>query len=368
HIWAGCIALVKKEIEDGFDNSKGFVELYRILNMIFGNGNLGEQDDYERIGDEFNILLQEEVYALVQREVTIYRETCADLYTAAALGFNAFGYCRQIFQTASDAGVENGGEWSEAINIRRFRFVMAVLAGEEFSRAGKSDKIIWKKDAVWISMENVLDKGKNYCNASLKCAQRKIHKRVRRSERKREAVRYIFECLESNIQDIFCLFTQDGSVEDSLVDSVLEYCLKPECLEEENIKDLNLDTEEKAAIEKIRDEINCIRKELGELRHIMYRIRCFISLLNLVVADGKVVVSRKDYTHFRELYTEHQEVCAAMREKNVYEVVSKFYNEPLSALNKTHEMMLEDALDFIQTYYYANRFRLMLNDGTKGTK
>lgn len=366
HIWSECILPIRREIEDGFKDSKGFVELYRILNMIFGNGDFADWDECERIGDEFNILFREEVYDLTQRNVTIYRETCADLYTAAALGFNAFGYCRQIFQTVSDAGVENGGEWSEAINIRRFRFVMAILAGEEYDEAGGKDKIIWKADAVWISMEKMLNMGKEYCIASLECAQKKIYEMIQKSDRKNVAVQFIFRLLKENIQDIFDLFTHEESVEESLEDSVLRLCLEPERLKKEKSRDI--DVEEKKALEDIEDAIRSIQTELGSLRHIMYRIKCFISLLNLVVENGKVVVNKEEYEHFRELYREHRKVCKNMQNKEVYKVISGYYNEPQSALNKTHEMMLEDALDFIQTYYYANRFRLMLNDRNEGIK
>lgn len=366
NIWSRCILSVRKKIEDGFADNKGFVELYRILNMIFGNGDLADCDECERIGDEFNILLQEEVCDLVQREVTIYRETCADVYTAAALGFNAFGYCRQIFQTASDAGVENGWEWSEAINIHRFRFVMAVLAGEELVKSGKKDEIIWKTDAVWIPMENVLNKGMEYCNASLECARKKIYEQIGKSKQKREAVRYIFKLLNDNIQDIFSFFTEEESVEESLECSVLEYCLEPERLIEEINSDL--DEEVKAELEKLRGRIESIKEELKNLRYIMYRVKCFITLLNLVVDEGKVAVGLDEYKHFRKLYKTHEKVCKGMREKEVYKVVSEYYNKPKSALNKTHEKMLEDALDFIQIYYYENRFQIMFKDGTKGTK
>lgn len=366
HIWSKCILSVRKEIEDGFADSKGFVELYRILNMIFGNGDLADSHECERIGDEFNILLQDEVYVLVQREVTIYRETCADLYTAAAIGLNSFGYCRQIFQTASDAGVENGWEWSEAINIRRFRYVMAVLAGEEFVELGKGYKIEKKTDALWIPMENVLNKGMEYCNASLECARKKISELVGGSDQKREAVEYIFEFLNDEIQEIFKFFTQEESVEERLEDSMLEYCLEPERLTEVKISDL--DEGEKAELEDIIKHMECIQVELANLRYIMYRVKCFITLLNLTVDEGKVVVTEEEYKHFKELYEKHKEVCKATQGKEVYKVVSEYYNEPQSAQNKTHEMMLEDTLDFIQIYYYENRFRIMLNDETKGTK
>lgn len=363
-IWSACVLPIRRSIESGFARSEGFVELYRIFNMIFGSGESRETKECERIGDEWNILVQEEVYHLEQRAVTIYRETCADLYTAAALGFSAFGYCRQIFQTASDAGVENGGEWSEAVNIHRFRFVMAVLAGFEYNKTGGEKKIFLKKNAVWICMEKVLEQGEEYCIASLECARKKLNETE--SSQKKKAIQSIFDNLKYNIQDIFSLFTKEESVEESLEDSLLEYCLEPDRLKEERIKDI--EDEEKKNLEEIRDIINPIQEELESLRHIMYRIKCFISLLNLVLEDGKIIIGKAEYEHFMEAYKAHWEGCKGVREKEVYKVVSKFYNVPQSALDKTHDRMLEDTLDFIQMYYYKNRFRIMLHEEGKGTR
>ncbi len=146
----------------------------------------------------------------------------------------------------------------------------------------------------------------------------------------------------------------------------MEYCLEPDRLKEERIKDI--EDEEKKNLEEIRDIINLIQEELESLRHIMYRIKCFISLLNLVLEDGKIIIGKAEYEHFMEAYKAHWEGCKGVREKEVYKVVSKFYNVPQSALDKTHDRMLEDTLDFIQMYYYKNRFRIMLHEEGKGTR
>lgn len=365
-IWSSCILPIRRRIETGFEQNEGFVELYRIFNMIFGNGDSAEPAECTRIGDELNILVQEEVYHLEQREVKIYRETCADLYTAAALGFSAFGYCRQIFQTASDAGVENGGEWSEAVNIHRFRFVMAVLAGAEYIQTGEERKILSKRESIWIPMDKVLEQGEEYCIASLECAREKLFEAEEKSSQKKELVQRLFQNLIYNIQNIFALFRQEESVEESLEDSLLEYCLEPDKLNAKNIS--SYEGREKEMLEEIRDIINPIKKELEDLRHIMYRIKCFISLLNLVLENGKIIIDKEEYKHFMEAYDVHREGCGEVREKEVYKVVSQYYNEPQSAFDKTHDRMLEDTLDFIQTYYYKNRFRIMLNDEAKGTR
>ncbi|MDE5757127.1 MAG: hypothetical protein K2H85_00800 [Allobaculum sp.] len=111
-LWRNCIYQIREIIQKGFDDHKGFTELYRIFNMIFGSGEYIDDADVERVGTEFDILLQEEVYRLVDREISIYGESYADLFMVAALGLDAFGYCRQMFQTVSEVAKEDNTKWS----------------------------------------------------------------------------------------------------------------------------------------------------------------------------------------------------------------------------------------------------------------
>lgn len=354
-LWKGCILEIRDKIESGFRSYEGFTELYRILNMVFGNGKLIDDEDVKRIGQYFNILLQDEVYDLVEREITIYRESYADLYMAAALGLNAFGYCRQMFQTVSDASIENDVEWAEATNVHRFRAVAAVLSGKE----GKAEKV---GENIQISMDDLLQKGKEYCHASLNCARLKINDRVNNNGGEKEkltSIERFFDLLDKNIEEIFKYFYQEESVKEALEDSLLSVYLNP---------DAGVDTDD-SDVAKAREDIGNKCKELQEelegYQHVIYRIKCFIGLLDLVGENGRIIIGKMEYEHLRELYDIHYDKCEDIRENKAYKIVSEYYNDAQSAAEKSPEQMLEDTIQFIQTYYYKNRFKIMSSNEVK---
>lgn len=177
--------------------------------MLFGSGDQIENDGTGRIGAEFNILFEEDVFLLAERELTTYRESCADLFMVAALGMDAFGYCRQMFQTVSDAATEDGTKWTEAINVHRFRAVTAVLLGREHNCEGK---VVGRDRYIPISI--LLQKGRTYCLASLHCANQSIQRNMKKSENeakgvaeKIEKIKAFFNILQKNVIDIFESFT-----------------------------------------------------------------------------------------------------------------------------------------------------------------
>lgn len=49
----------------------------------------------------------------------------------------------------------------------------------------------------------------------------------------------------------------------------------------------------------------------------------------------------------------------SIRDTEICRKVSAYYNDPDSAIDKTHASMLEDTLEFIQEYYYRNRSKVM---------
>ena len=108
-----------------------------------------------------------------------------------------------------------------------------------------------------------------------------------------------------------------------------------------------------------------IQGELEKCKHVIYRIKCFIMLLDLIGEKEKLVVDKKEYEHLKILYTRHWDKVRDLRDGKVYKVVAGFYNKPGSALAKTPQSMLEDTIDFIQTYYYKNRFEIMSSEEVK---
>lgn len=351
-LWKGCILDIRKQIEKGFAQNKGFTELYRILHVVFGNGSLQDDDEAKRIGESFDKLQKNTAYELCEREVTIYRETCADLFMAAALGLNEFGYCRQMFQTVSDASMQNYTKREISVNVRRFRSVAAVLLGEQNTAKEKNGE-------MYISMDLLLEKGKEYCHASLRCMKEALTKKKEgiissfNGLPKWEVLNWLFARLHENIDEIFKYFKQEESVEEAVEDSLFSVFF-------ETSAETGTDTAEKAARKKDqRERYLKVQEELRDYNYIIYRIKCFILLLDLLGENGEIIVEKGEYSHLQEVYLEHSKMCDDMNRNKVYQAVSDYYNRPSSAFGKSAEEMLDDTICFIQSYYYKNRFRIM---------
>ncbi len=357
-LWRSCIPKIRDTIKKGFEEMKGFNELYRILNMIFGCGSM-EDAEVQRIGKAWDILLWEEVSDLIERGITIYREASADLFMAATLGLEPFGYCRQMFQTTSDAAIEDHMSWEEATNIRRFRAVAAVLSGQRCA----VEEVC---GTVQIPMDILFEKGKEYCHASLDCAENAIYEKEQEGGKKadpvkKELISSFFKGLHEDIERLFGYFHEERFVKEVIEDSLLALYLDPDTgSSDEDIR--------KAKTKALEDlQFERIQGELGRYKHVIYRIKCFITLLDLIGEKKKLVVDKEEYAHLNRLYNNHLDKVKDLRmgTGTVYQVVADFYNTPQSAVTKTPEKMLEDTIDFIQTYYYKNRFEIMSSKEVK---
>ena len=48
--------------------------------------------------------------------------------------------------------------------------------------------------------------------------------------------------------------------------------------------------------------------------------------------------------------------------------VGKFFNDPMLVYDKKSYQKLENTIDFIQNYYYYNRFKMMEDGGQDGRR
>ncbi len=355
--WKACIPEIRRKLTEGFADRKGFTELYRILHMVFDNGEATDSE-IERVQAEFDILLQEEVENIVEREKTIYRESYADVYMAAALGLDAFGYCRQMFKTISDASIDNWEKESEAVNIHRFRAVAAVLLKKEEEDTEEH------AEEIRVSAEPLLEKGEAYCIASIECIKDSVGSKAEDSADMKE----FFEEITGDVHTLFEAFGQkDVAIADMLKDSWFEIYLNPKA--EPDTEDPDL----KEHWKKAQKTVKSVEGDLLEYRHIIHRIAGFITLLALVIGEAEraVVVRKGEYDHLKELYKDHKRNCNDRRNRNLEITknfcgrVAEYYNNPDSAVKKGHDEMLEDTIEFIQTYYYLNRFEIMSSEEVK---
>lgn len=347
-----CVPKIRMEIQRGFSEGKGFVELYRILNMIFGYGENIDEEECTRIGNCFNVLLQQEADDLLIREITIYRETYADLYLAATLGLSAFGYCRQMFQTVSDASVEEKSVRSNDINIQRFRSVIAVLLKTENYKNDKAGGGR-KGNKYCFSAESLLKSGQQYCSNLLSFAERRVSKDVNKQDEEAKILEDIFALMQNNLCVIYECFQTGDDVEAALADSIITLCL------DVDTKHYEVEDELTKAWESIREKIVIVQEKIEKCRHIIYRVVCFTLLLNLVIEEGNIIIEERELRHLKKLYTKQISETEAIRNEKVCKVVSGFYNDLETVNSKSYGEMLDDTLSFIQTYYYKNRFEIM---------
>lgn len=349
-LWKESIGGIRKKIEEGFRNNKGFTEIYRILNMIFGSGEEVSADDAKRIGELF-CLSSGEAKELIQREVTIYSETCADIYMSATLDFHAFGYCRQSFQTASDISVEDSMGWEDGVNVHRFRMVAAVLLGNEDPQRELPDE-------GGINAEELFEKGREYCNSTLECLENKLLS-MQEEQDKKPIVREFIQMIKDNVEILFGFFEQDVPVEKALEKSALSrYAMR-------DIQEAYADPQAEKMRKEIEKKYQSIEDTLDEYRHILYRIKYFIYAMSTFGKKKIISVDKVEYEHMKKLYQEYKRKMENIEGSQYYAIISEYYNDFQTAADMPVQSMLEHTIDFIEEYYYRNRFKVMSSKNRK---
>lgn len=344
-IWEECIGAVRKEIESGFRNNEGFTEIYRIFNMIFGSGPIISDEDLKRVSEFFNVLSSEVVYGLVEREISIYRETCADLYMVATLGLNAFGYCRQIFQTASEVSVKENMGWEEGTNFHRFMMVTAVLLSGKHNEIELGEK-------VRVSATELCKQGKSYCLSTLECLREKLSCDCAEDKKKKRLVEEFIDVLKREIEGVFAEFKK-GDIAEILKRSILVFYAQ-------NLGEIpeDDDPEVKEKAENVINKFCVIEENLKGYRHVLYRVQYFIYALSTIMDNEEITVARKEFVHMKKLYHMYKKKREE-KSGDTVSVIALFYNNPQTAADKSVAGMLDDTIRFIEEYYYRNRFKIM---------
>lgn len=346
-IWEECIGNIRKKIEEGFRNNKGFTEIYRILNMVFGSGEEVSAEDAKRVGELFNIF-SGEVEELVRREISIYSETCADIYMSATLGFNAFGYCRQSFQTASDISVEDSMGWEDGVNAHRFRMVTAVLLGSE-------DPQRELLDTGGINAEELFEQGREYCISTLECLKKRL---LSMQNDKSPIVEEFIKLMKENVELLFEFFKYDVPVEKVLEGSALSiFAMK-------DVQKTFEDSKAESMRKKLEKKYQPIEDILDEYRHILYRIKYFIYALSTFGKKKIIYVDNGEYEHMKKLYQEYKSQIQNIEKSQYCSIVSEYYNDFQTAADMPIQSMLDHTIRFIEKYYYRNRFKVMSSRST----
>lgn len=354
-VWKNSIEAVQEEIENGFRNHEGFTEIYRILNMVFGTGKQVSDEDIERVSESFKVLSFEAVYDLIEREMSIYRETCADLYMAATLRLNAFGYCRQIFQTACDIRVKDNMGWEEEINFHRFMMVTAVLLSDEYEESAYGERIR-------ISAEKLCEQGKIYCLSTLECLRNKLLCNCNKDEheKKEKVIAEFINVLKQEIEDIFKEIFIGDIAEILKYSNLVLYAKKFAKMPE----DAGSEVKKRAKI--LEDKFRVIEKDLENYRHVLYRVQYFIYALSMIMDDDEISVESREFGHMQGLYRDYKSKKESKSKNDeTISTVADFYNNPETAVEKSSADMLDDAIHFVEEYYYRNRFEIMSSEEIK---
>lgn len=315
--------------------------------------NIGLQNwDKKTFCDSVKSLIREksidEMINVVQFKEILYRETCADLFMTTSLQINSFGYCRQVFQTISDTSYDEEDLY-DGINSERFRIVTAVLLQEEVARENETED---DEAEVYVEGKTLIKQSKVYCENTLKCIRDIVLKRT--TFRKNEKVKRLKELLG-------VMNKQLGIYLDNMSKEVFQDTLLYSLLHE-NSK--NVKEEVKSYWEKYED----IREELKGSHHQFVRLERLCIGLNKIMTGGCVVAPKEAFHHMQKIRKEAKSVqgkgcrwedaipeCLIRPKLNV----GCFYNEPEQVYTLSTDQKLENTIDFIQNYYYYNRFRIM---------
>lgn len=302
-----------------------------------------------KMKDMFARIDERQVLQMEEFRISVYREACADLLMVTSLNIDSFGYCHQILKTISDAKMELERYRFADINYERFRIVTAVLLAEEYK--GKLEK--GDRGEVKVDASVLLKKGKKYCLNILKHVRTKVlnNSDNKLTEKKKKLITRFLEDVYGQI---------DISWEK--LDSVT---YKKTFL-------YRLLYQDESKIEKVLinrwKEYEKIISYLEDEKYLFWRLECFCQGIFNIVEEGYIYVSEKFFKHMWKIRASIKEnsTQGCIWENNISKElaaskidVGKFYNKPEQVYLKSEKEKLENTINFIQNYYYFNRFRIM---------
>ncbi len=313
-----------------------------------GLKNLDEREFVNQMEEKFSHIDGRMILAYHELGIRTYREANADLLMALSLNMTAFGYCRQVFQTISEAKLQSDYYDYGNINYERLRTIAAVLLWKEKSGNEKTSR--GKKVSVWG--KSIADEGKIYCCNILKYIREKMF-RGQEAEGKEEDIKSLLGAVNDGIEEYLNCPDEDNYKRKLLLYGLIRQdksVLDPQLLE---------------IWEKYQKIVSICRK----YRHLFWRLECFLVGLSYVL-DGQMIVADG------ELYRYMKKICLREEERgakgngcswekdlpdylaDTKRSVGDYYNNPETVYTEKTEQKLDNTIDFIQNYYYHNRFRL----------
>lgn len=295
---------------------------------------------------------------------TVYRETFADLLMATSLHLTSFGYCRQVLQTISDARINQKAYQYNEVNNQRFQIVAAVLLEEEIREhpdERKREEIVDDHRYVKLDGSRIIEKGIQYCEYTLKCIGKKLLNMddIKGNAIKEELVRQFAGTILDQLEAYLRNLKNDGSYNATLLYALLH----------------GIET----ADDIIKEEWELYRniaEMCGSMKYSFWRLEYFCRGIEDIMQGGYIRVPWDIFSHMKEIRKKiiKRDGFGSVWERDwdclwkLKKDVGDFYNDPKLVYEKTAAQKLENTIDFIQNYYYYNRFKMMkresrMNDG-----
>lgn len=295
------------------------------------------KQNYQKILKEISLI---EVKKAIDHTFTFYRESCADIIMCKWLKFNSFGYFRMAvtFSERMDGYREEIAE--SGLFRKRLIAVLSVLLKKERIQCKEI-----RKGVMGTSVEELWNKIDEYIDAEIVHAKEHTLERIRRECRNRsldleENVKthgLFFEMLEKQMKVVKKRVHEGKSIrwKNALWDDMFE--------------------ENSRFFKKINEEEREFLRPLFQKEVNLYR-RVFLIMeaFGRVQEDNKLQIDADVLKHLEQIYD-------GMECREVHPVVSEvvgFYNDPASETLTNFEKM-KGMLNFVQDYYYYNRFKKM---------
>lgn len=351
--------------ESKFFSDPTVMHIFRHLGLLNDN-----QDNKEKfISAMLDIFLNVD-YSRIEPDrkfrETVYRETFADLLMATSLHLTSFGYCRQVLQTISDARINQKTYQYNEVNNQRFQIVTAVLLEEEireYPDKGKTEEISGDQDLGYVKLDGsrIIEKGIQYCEYTLKCIGKNLLNTVgiKGNTIKEELVRQFAGTILDQLEAYLRNLKNDGSYNATLLYALLH----------------GIET----ADDIIKEEWELyqdIAENCDSMKYSFWRLEYFCRGIEDIMQGGYIRVPWDVFSHMKKI---REKIIKKNGFGSVWEQdwdcmwkpkkdVGDFYNDPKLVYEKTTAQKLENTIDFIQNYYYYNRFKMMeresgMNDG-----
>lgn len=290
----------------------------------------------------------------------IYLEAYADILMATSLRLTGFGYCRQVLQTVSDAKLTDREYGSEDINYERWRTVAAVLLVNPKDYLNLEDCMkpeasheLEMDEQMEVDARELLEQAEEYCEQMIRHISAKLanQKELAENEEKRANLRELLQIINSQMGEY--LKGSEHNIREMMLLDVLLHG-------DQNVEDTTV----KDVWEKCQNDV----KEFCEdVKYNFWRLSCFCKGIVNIVKNGKITVSKKLFYHMLEIretvYDQTKGECKWECKSHFLtdpkRDVGNFYNDPKQVCEKTPDQKLENTIDFIQNFYYYNRFRVV---------